>query len=59
MPGTFQEAVKLPDAELRRAGAKKEMDSLEGLQGLQADSSLDSSSWDTCIQVEVGVESQG
>ena len=32
MPGTFQEAVKLPDAELRRAAAKKEMDSLEDLQ---------------------------
>ena len=32
MPGTFQEAVKLPDAELRRAGAKKEMDSLEDRQ---------------------------
>ena len=32
MPGRFQEAVKLPGAELRRAAAKKEMDSLEDLQ---------------------------
>ena len=32
VPGTFQEAMKLPDAELWRAAAKKEMDSLEDLQ---------------------------
>ena len=33
VPGTFQEAMKLPDAELWRAAAKKEMDGLEDLQG--------------------------
>ena len=32
VPGTFQEAMKLPDAELWRAAAKKELYSLEDLQ---------------------------
>ena len=32
VPGTFQEAMKLPDAELWQAVAKKRMDSLEDLQ---------------------------
>ena len=32
LPGTFQEAMKLLDAELWRAAAKKEMGSLEDLQ---------------------------
>ena len=32
MPGAFQEAMRLPDAQLWRAAAKKEMDNVEDLQ---------------------------
>lgn len=36
-PGTFEEALKLPDAELWRTSAKNEMDSVEDLQVYKLD----------------------
>ena len=58
VPGAFQEAMQRPDAEHWRAVSKKIGGRSRRPSGLQVGSSLDSSSWDTCIQIEVGVQSQ-